>query len=488
MKTFIKAVLLSIILVTVISVVSIESYFIYNNIFKQKQHIPHTYNNGGYINTNNHKRPDFIDTDLFLTDTKSGLKIGAKLGSQVISTKDGKAYLLISLEGEELIENNLKERPPINIGIVIDKSGSMSGQKISYVKEALKDISAMFSLNDRVTLITYDDYVDIAYTSKIFNQDEFLNEVDKIYTGGSTNLEGGLRKGIDSVDELIKENSINKVILLSDGLANIGVSDSEILSAMVSDLISNDIVVSTIGVGVDYDDVLMSSIAIAGNGNYYFLENPIDANKIFMSELNTSMTTIAKNIKVKFNTEDEFQVVEGIGYKLDNQNEFYPNNIYAGKTSMYLFEIDADQLNYSTKKSLMMTLEVSCDSVQSNSRENIYLKIYTDVTKKHIDPLSDDEVYYEYINGQVGSQLWNVYEYLDQNDNKYATKEISDLISLLENANDRLYGVFDEDIDSLKVKQIYVEGLGNSYINDSSSGRGFQKSNQVDSYQKVYNK
>lgn len=481
-RPFILFTTISLVLVAITAVGAVMSYT------QVRQEIRPRPANLQTFHGNSPDRPDFSQALPYTSATKGSLQVGAKLGSQTISTKDGKAYMLITLQGDkpEIAPEN--ERPPLNLAIVIDRSGSMNGQKLTYVKDALSSITSMLGPEDRISLIIYDDHVSTIYQSRNFDQSKFLREIEGITSGGSTNLEGGLRQGISNVNEFMSDNSINKVILLSDGLANVGISDADQLAAIVDDLVSNDIVVSTIGVGTDYDEDLMASVAIAGNGNYYYLENPVDAERIFSDELQNTISTVAKDISVEFNLQDKFKIVRGIGYELESNDNFTPNNIYSGRTVTYLFEIEENRLNSSATNMLVADLKITFTDVETGQKETIEIPIYAEIVSKEVEPLHDDEVYYEFIVGQLGQQLWQVYENLDKRENDLARKNIDSTIELLEEANIRMDGVFDEDLLSLNEKQQYLEDLEDSYVNDSGFGRSFQKSNQSESYETVYNK
>lgn len=485
-KKYKKVILIAAIPIAVITFLAfgIGGYFLYRGY--RTRHVNHHLNPGSL--STELPRPDFSYTTPYTAKTQSGLKAGVKLGSQKISTQDGKSYMLLTLQGEDIELPDSDERPPLNLSIVIDRSGSMSGDKLNSVRQALISISSMLDEKDHVSIVAYDDTVQTIYEPQSFDAGKFKNKIRRINSGGSTYLEGGLKKGITHTQSLESTDYLNKVILLSDGLANVGISDPELLSAQVQDLVKDNIVVSTIGVGTDYDDKLMSSVAIAGNGNYYFMESPSQAESIFAQELQNTISTIAKDIEVEINLQDNYQLVRGIGYELESKSSFEANNIYAGRTTSYLFELKGEEINVTGGKYDIGEIFINFSEAETGDSKTIKIPVEAEIVAEKVEPLEDDEVYFEYVDAIVGEELWEVYERLDQKENDVARNELSSLIDLVEQANDRLDNAFENELAELESKQDYLKNLGDSFVNESSSGRSFQKSNQKDAYDKVYNK
>ncbi len=441
---------------------------------------------------------------------KDGLEIEVRLGNDKLSnsavnSEKQKAYMLVTLRGKEAANNTVARRSPLNLSFVLDKSGSMSGEKLEYVKEAVKKAADYFRPGDRISLVTYDSTVNTIYnnTSFIncssiecrydnFDTELFTSRIEGITSGSSTYLEGGLREGLDHVlkSQLSEKAKNSRVILLSDGLANVGVSDPYQLGQIVKEKIeNNDITVSTIGVGADYDEHLMTQVARAGRGNYYFLENPEDTSRIFDTELESVTSTIAKDIKVEFNLDHNFKVTRGIGYELENESYFRPYDICSGKEVNYLFEIEPMHLNnYENEKVTMANLDIEYISTQTNQIRKVNIPITLDMVESNINVLADNTVYDEYIQGTIAEYEWSVFEDLDKRRNPEAIATLNEAIDLLENANKRLAGKYDKKLKELRQKRDYTKNLGDKYINESSGGRSFQKSNQNDSFQKKYNK
>jgi len=364
----------------------------------------------------------------------------------------------------------------------------MSGEKLEYVKKALESASDLLEYEDRVSLVIYDSNVSTVYEAAHFGKDEFLSVLEGIQSGSSTYLEGGLRAGLVNVGEFSSDEYINRVVLLSDGLANVGESDPDRLAGIVEGF-AGDAIVSTIGVGADFDERLMTTVARAGRGNYYFLEDPADAERIFTEEFDSALGTVAKDIEIKFNLSEDFNVTSGIGYDLEDKAQFYPHDLYAGREVTYLFEIDAvDAARLELGEISLADIEVNYASVPNGKKGQVSIPVRSNVIQGENNVLADDLVYGMYMKSYIADDLWEVYEQLDRNENDSARKTLEDLLVEVEQANSRLDGQYEAEIGEIKEKQEFLESLETEYINESEEGRTYQKDNQSDSYDEKYNK
>lgn len=208
-------------------------------------------------------------------------------------------YLYIELKAAKAKEDT--QRIPLNISLVLDRSGSMHGEKLDYVKKAAEFVINNLNANDQISIVQYDDKVDLVSKSKaLTNKKELLAKVAAIQSAGMTNLSGGMMEGYAQVKSTQKEGYVNRTLLLSDGLANVGITDHDKLKEIARNQFRNNGVgLSTFGVGEGFNEILMTHLAEHGGANYYFIETPDQIPQIFAEELEGLLSVVAQNAKLK---------------------------------------------------------------------------------------------------------------------------------------------------------------------------------------------
>ena len=164
----------------------------------------------------------------------------------------------------------------MNIALVIDRSGSMRGVKMDHTLQAAAHLVRQLKPSDTLSIVSYSDDVRVdipAQRMKKRNIPRVLAALERIRAGGSTNLSGGLTRGQSEVSRNLKKGHVNRVILMSDGLANRGITDTRELARKVQQVAQRGISVTTMGVGTDYNEDLMTAVADHASGNYYFIES-----------------------------------------------------------------------------------------------------------------------------------------------------------------------------------------------------------------------
>jgi len=226
---------------------------------------------------------------------------------------DRELMLNMKIKGKE---GQLQERTPVNLVLVIDRSGSMSDKgKIEYAKEAAKQIIAGLDKEDRLAVVAYSTDVELLYPIQFLkNKDGAASVVDSLYPTESTNLSGGLTAGIEQLNSIERGGYVNRVILLSDGLANVGITDLGELGRVASRASEKGIHITTMGLGVDYDENLMMSLAEYGAGNYYFIESPAQLASIFQKEFGQIAATVAKDPVIRIGLAPGVSIEEVYGY------------------------------------------------------------------------------------------------------------------------------------------------------------------------------
>ncbi|MEW6721119.1 MAG: VWA domain-containing protein [Thermodesulfobacteriota bacterium] len=194
-----------------------------------------------------------------------------------------------------------RDRPNVNLALVIDRSGSMSAaRKLDFVKTAAHRLVDMMGREDVLSIVTYDDRVSVPWPARRVdgNREELHRIIEGLYPGGSTFLSGGLEEGFRQALRGRRGGYLNRVLLLSDGLANVGVTGRGALREISSGMARRGVSVSTFGVGNDFDEELMAGISAAGDGNYRYLGDPEGIVAALSDELRIASRTIASEVEI----------------------------------------------------------------------------------------------------------------------------------------------------------------------------------------------
>ncbi|WMS87057.1 vWA domain-containing protein [Pleionea litopenaei] len=199
-------------------------------------------------------------------------------------------------------------RKPLNLVIVADVSGSMaSGDKLGMLKKAMITLVSQLRADDKVALVTYSDDAKVIIPPTEARNAQYINQsIRELNTEGSTNAAAGIHLGYELADQMFNNESINRVILTSDGMANVGTTEPEKILQKIEDYKQKGVFLTTVGVGLQmYNDYLLEQLANKGNGNYLYFSNDNDIQEAFVDKLTQNLQTVAKDakIQVQFNPE-----------------------------------------------------------------------------------------------------------------------------------------------------------------------------------------
>ncbi len=240
-----------------------------------------------------------------------------------------KAYLRIALTG---LKQERSRRAPVNVAIVLDRSGSMQGRKIEEAKRAAIMAIGKLRDDDVVSIVTYQSTVDVLVpATKLYDREAIRRAIRSIGAGGKTALFAGVSKGARELRKFLDRNRVNTLLLLSDGLANVGPSSPGELAQLGASLAREDITVTTIGLGLQYNEDLMTRLAMASDGNHFFVEDEGDLEAAFATEFGDALSTVAQGVTIHIHCHGGVRPIRILG----RQAQISGQDVYASLSQLY---------------------------------------------------------------------------------------------------------------------------------------------------------
>lgn len=224
-------------------------------------------------------------------------------------------FLVVRLVAPEAARR--ANRLPVNVSLVLDRSGSMGGPKIRLAKEAVERALAGLDAQDRFSAVFYDDRIDVVVPSTPATgaarsaAREALRAVD---ARGSTNLFEGWLRGCEQVALHVGDDVVSRTLLLTDGLANVGTTDRFELETHAAELRRRGVATSTLGVGHDFDEALLEAMATAGGGRFYYIQDARQIADFMTSELGEALEVVARDVRLEVRVPHGTQL-EALGFE-----------------------------------------------------------------------------------------------------------------------------------------------------------------------------
>lgn len=251
-------------------------------------------------------------------------------------------YIKVDLTGFEMAQE--ATRTPVNIALVLDKSGSMSGPKMEQAKEAAIMALDRLSPGDVVSVVSYDNAVTVLVpATEVVDKDAIRARIRSLQANGGTALFAGVSEGAQELRRFLDANRVNRVILLSDGEANQGPSTPAELGDLGASLIQEGISVTTIGLGLSYNEDLMAQLARRSDGNHSFVEHVDDLASIFNQEFGDVLSVVAQDVTVTIDCNEGIRPVQVLGRdaEIDGQQVVVAlNQLYSKQDKYIVLEVE----------------------------------------------------------------------------------------------------------------------------------------------------
>ncbi len=282
----------------------------------------------------------------------AGLAQAAAASSKVICTVETDRAVLPAGESRNVVLKVTLDAPPapagtrrpkVNLALVLDQSGSMNGMKMAQAKTAAVEALTRLGSRDVFSVVVYDTNVHTIVPAQSAGYvDRIIRIIEGIQAGGNTALFGGVSQGAAEIRKHLENDFIHRIVLLSDGLANVGPRMPEDLGRLGAALLKENISVTTVGVGMDYNEDLMARLAQNSDGNTYFVESGVDLPRIFAAELGDVLNVVATQVHVTITLPDDVHPVEIIGREgriIGQTIELSMNQLYGDQEKYALVEV-----------------------------------------------------------------------------------------------------------------------------------------------------
>mgnify|MGYP006194398855 CR=1 FL=1 len=311
-------------------------------------------------------------TAIFTPEVPAGQPLG--LGVRLSHTRFGSDVDVVhAAVAVRAVQREVEGATPLRIALVVDRSGSMDGEKFDHAIVAGHRLIDALSERDSLAIVTYGSHADVAHELRAItpsSRREMHDALDRIRLDGATNLSGGYEAALQLLQPA-SPDAINRIILLSDGQANEGIVDPDALAQMARTGLGGGVSLSTMGVGLDYDEVLMQALAQNGAGNYYFIERASDTDRLLQDEFKGLVSTVARNTELRFRLPQgaQIQAIDGFTYRRDG-DEYVVNlaAFFAGQQKDLLLDIEVGDSLHGEVELLQARLVYDADDSRREMR------------------------------------------------------------------------------------------------------------------------
>lgn len=256
------------------------------------------------------------------------------------------------------------KRPPLNLCLVLDRSGSMAGAKLQGMLQAAHGVVDNLTSQDYLSVVVFDDHVKTIIPSQLVRNTASLHRVlNGVEHGGSTALHAGWLEGATQAAHKLDPGRLNRVLVLTDGEANVGVVEPDAICNDVNGAAQRGVSCTTLGFGEGYNEVLLRSMASSGNGNHYFVETPEQLSGIFNQELGGLVSTVAQRVRLSWECAGTVQVLTSL--EKDDKGRLRLNDLMVGNPILLLL-----RLTVTSGKAPQATLRLEYQDLVTRARQS----------------------------------------------------------------------------------------------------------------------
>lgn len=380
---------------------------------------------------------------------KSGESVALDLqwGNDQLGPNENSAILQIGLATSELNKGTLADAPPVNVSLVIDKSGSMrTDNRLNNAKEAARAFVQRLRPKDHISIIAFDSYVQVLLPStEVGNQETVLAAIDRITIGGSTDLNSGLIAGYGEVAKAYEKGQSNKVIMLTDALTNTGiVNPSEIVANSSIFNKEYQIDISMVGVGVDFNVDLSRKITENAKSSIYFINDSEDIKKVFIDEVESLLCPVATEAKLVLEFDEGISLDNFFGYQpiiKKNRLELELNNMNRGLTQIFLARFTVEN----PKRGIPpVVARIEYTDLATNEASVIQGSAHLkNGRQSQINPLSNPEVKKNYAIASMAQAIHDMADHAQKKEYKAAKETVDKTVHFV---NEIFDGNYDADV------------------------------------------
>jgi Ca-activated chloride channel family protein len=242
--------------------------------------------------------------------------------------------------------------------------------------------------DDIVSIVAYDSTVQVIVpATKLSDQESIVQKIRRIEAGGSTALFAGVSKGADELRKFLDKNRVNRVILLSDGLANVGPRTPSELGKLGASLMKEGICVTTMGLGLDYNEDLMTKLARNGGGNHVFIEQAENLVRVFNHEFNDVLSVVAQEVAIDIRIAHGVRPVRvlNVDAEINGQEVIVQlNQIYSEQEKYVMLEVEVPA-TMAGKSRDVAEVRVSYANMQTKTTDRLTSAVRANFTKSLAD-------------------------------------------------------------------------------------------------------